>query len=241
VRNNPINFTDPSGHCSGDPKDLSNPDIACWQEIEFIEATYSNIDIIPEDWHTNELKAVEKGLTGMTNVLGNKEFYYVFDRTITLKRAGWWANLFAGNKQGQGVPGTATITFYNKAFSTNDDIGTAVVIHEFGHFLDARFGYLSMADFKDTFWDNCIINPITGNCWGLLSPECKPYPFLQPSSYGQTSPKEDFAETFAEYVWFENDWDFSTVSTQMLIPDSQRLDYMESLIASIRNASNSPK
>jgi hypothetical protein len=242
VRNNPINYTDPSGYCTGDPNDLSNPDIACWQKIDFIEATYSNIDIVPDNWQTNELEAVEKGLTGMTDVFGSRDvFYFVFDRTITLKRAGWWANLFAGDKQSQGVPRTATITFYDRAFSTNDDIGTVVVIHEFGHFLDARFGYLSMADFKDTFWDNCIPNPFTGDCWGLLNPQCKPFPFGQPSSYGQTSPKEDFAETFAEYVWFENGWNFTTVSSQILLPDYQRLDYMESLIASILNASNSSK
>jgi|CXWK01.1.fsa_nt_gi hypothetical protein len=32
--NNPVKFVDPSGHCTGNPDDLDNPDINCWTALD---------------------------------------------------------------------------------------------------------------------------------------------------------------------------------------------------------------
>ena len=152
VGDNPINFVDPSGYCKGKATNQSNPDIGCWNEITFIQTIYSSIKISPNNWTTQEFSAVEKALRGMTHTLGGSEvFNFVYNRNITISRAGWFVSWITGSEEGSDAPGLGSVTIYDDAFKTNYDIGSAVVIHEFGHLLDARFGYLSKNSFREKF------------------------------------------------------------------------------------------
>jgi hypothetical protein len=229
---NPILYTDHNGYCSGKQDDLNNPDALCWREIELIESTYPSIDIVPKNWTTAELKTVEKSLLYMTNTFdGDANFQFVFSKTIKIKRAGRFSSWWNGSTQGQSAVGVGTITLFDPAYK-NDDLASFVTIHEFGHFLDARFEFLSYRDFKDKFWENCTINK-DGKCLeSNPSPVCKP---IAPSDYAESSPKEDFAETFAGYVWYtQNNHDFSNVGA-FLTSSDERYIYMENIIENIKN------
>ncbi len=43
VRNNPLRYTDPSGHCTGDPNDPSDPDVECWEKLRTLNKMYDGI------------------------------------------------------------------------------------------------------------------------------------------------------------------------------------------------------
>ncbi len=233
ANDNPILYTDQSGYCSGKQDDPANPDAECWREIEFIESTYTNVDIVSKRWKTTELKAVEKSLLFMTNTFGGSaNFQFAFPNTIKLKRAGWLYSWLFQDHQGESALGFNTITILDAAFNENDDMGSFVVIHEFGHFFDARFNYPSTQSFKNKFWDNCTIDDY-GECFES-DPICK-MPMI--STYGTSSPKEDFAETFAAYVWStQNNHDFSNIAGVIIFAEDERYEYMKNSIDNIKTA-----
>jgi RHS repeat-associated protein len=231
----PVNNADPSGLCSGSATDVNNADIDCWKKIESIEASYSNINIDSDNWQTDELESVKKALDGIAFTLGgNNNFILVYNKTITLYRAGWFISLITGSVQGRTAVGPGTVTIYDDAFADSYDLGTAVVIHEFGHLFDARFGYLSMADsFRNKFWSDCEPNIWGDDCKRFFhNPQCEGLPASP--SYARASPKEDFAELFAYYVWDDNGWDVTLLFEQFMPPDPDRMSYMENLISTIK-------
>jgi hypothetical protein len=61
VFNNPLKYTDPSGHCSGKP---DGPDADCWAMIREIEGNYKNVHIAPDRWTTDELSMLLQALAG---------------------------------------------------------------------------------------------------------------------------------------------------------------------------------
>ncbi len=64
VRNNPLKYTDPTGHCAGDSSDSNNPDAGCWGMISKIQGTYTNIQIDSASWTEEELGLVWNALAG---------------------------------------------------------------------------------------------------------------------------------------------------------------------------------
>ncbi len=63
VLNSPLRYTDPSGHCSGDPNDPENHDIGCWEMIGQIEDSCDNVSITNTDqWTEAELRLLLKAL-----------------------------------------------------------------------------------------------------------------------------------------------------------------------------------
>ena len=232
TRNNPINRTDPSGLCSGNKDDINNPDIECWKQLDLIESSYSNIDVNPDNWATNELKSVKKAIDGMAFTFGGRDNFITAydknDKNITLYRANWFFSWFTGDKEAETAVGPRTITVYDKAYKTSYDIGSATVIHEFGHLLDAKYGNLSMGDFKNKFWNDCKPQNFFDSC----TPLCKGVPA---SSYGENSPREDFSDLFAWYVWENNKWDVSVLFSEFMPPDQDRSEYMKNLISKIKD------
>jgi RHS repeat-associated protein len=230
---NPIIQTDPSGLCSGNENVITNPDYACWQEIRLIEASYSNIDITSDNWKTAELESVKKALDGMAFTFSSKEnFSLVFDKAITLNKANWFVSWIFGYEASSTV-GLGNITIYDDAYKKSYDLGSAVIIHEFGHFLDPKYGNLSMGSFKNEFWSDCVPNIWNDDCstYGH-NPQCIDLPA---STYGFRSPQEDFTDLFAWYVWSDNKWDVSVLYSEFMPPSQNRFDYMENLISKIKN------
>jgi len=201
VEGNPVNFVDPSGRCSGDETDVNNSDIECWNKISEIERFTTNIEIDPDNWTTEELVSVKKALEGIVFTIGGPDNFTTIFTNFTLHRAGWFHSWITGAKQGQTAVGLRSITFFDDAFDDSYDIGAAVVIHEFGHVLDARFDFISHNSFKDTFWNDCELNGNSRCKTFKHDPTCNGLPA---SIYAYGSPSEDFAEMFAWYVWEDN-------------------------------------
>jgi RHS repeat-associated protein len=240
---NPVNRVDPNGNCftSGWPwaNDWSRvseqpqngwclPD-AVLNRIESIENSHSNITIYPENWTIEELNSVETSLAYMTNTLGGADnFNEIINKNITLYRN--TSTFMTDGKQGQTAVGPGTITFYNDAFAS-DTYATTVIIHEFGHLVDAKYGHLSMEkEFRNQFWSDCVPNTWNDNCSTAFwqhNPKCTG---IAASSYACTGPREDFADLFAYYVLVDNDCDNSLIFKDLMPPDTNRIDYMNALI-----------
>ena len=230
-QNNPINQTDPSGFCSGNKDDINNPDINCWMEILVIEGYYPNIKINSANWKTDELKSVNKALKAMEHSFGGREkFLTTFDykvKTITIFRADWLWSLINGDKMAETATGLGFVTVFDKSYEDSYNIGSATLIHEFGHMLDAKYQHnLSGGQFQSLFWNICDNKEKSSNCID----HCIGLPV---SDYGYASPAEDFSELFAWYVWTENGWEEKDLFPEFGIPDTKRMDYIKRLITII--------
>jgi RHS repeat-associated protein len=138
--NNPIRYSDPSGHCEGDKNDPNNPDAGCWAMINQIEGTYSNIHIDSTLWKQEELLQVWEALSGHVfsqDVLGAK--------AINLFRRNFFHDendKVGGFTTGDGK-GTYDVSIYDFAYKIlPDSSGEATkslfnfqgtVIHELAH------------------------------------------------------------------------------------------------------------
>ncbi len=118
VLNHPLRYTDPSGHCSGDPNDPANSDSSCWALIHEIENQYNQVSVTNQDqWTEKELRFLlealqdyrlwryissasiifgrEKGdtsyLAGVARRLGDKDGNPTGDYHIVLYDFAWYA------------------------------------------------------------------------------------------------------------------------------------------------------
>ena len=125
-------------------------------------------------------------------------------------------------------PFSRSMTFFDQIFDKDDGTDKFFILHEFGHTFDYADDWnnpRSLGAFRDEFWPCCT----------RYGAKCFPFGFkfhgiqgTPASDYAKSNTMEDFAETFATFVWMENDWDFSAeVWTFTQIPDSDRLDYMK--------------
>jgi RHS repeat-associated protein len=140
VWNNPLIFTDPYGHCSGNPNDPENPDLACWEMLYKIQDTYGNIHIYDQEkWLLAELQAI-------WNALLNHIFIYqiLSASAINFYRENFMS--YPGDMIGgavSGESGTYNIIIYDAAYlllPNCNGLGypsitnfTGVIIHELTH------------------------------------------------------------------------------------------------------------
>lgn len=136
---NPVNYADPTGHCSGDPSDPKNPDISCWNMITHIESRFTNVHVFSRDkWIYNELLAMAKALSGRG-----------FGGAIaTAPAINFYRQEFGGSGEGgltkQLDDGTYNIAIYNLAYYIEPDVTNAsglpnlqnfegAIVHELTH------------------------------------------------------------------------------------------------------------
>ena len=237
VRDNPINFTDPSGHCSGNPQDQFNPDIACWRTLERIQANYVSLTIDSKNWTNDELLIFEDALGGILHVFGgNSTTFSTAIGNWTVKRRHWGLSLWTCGIGCTFYP-TRSITLYDGIFSGDSGVAKFDIVHEFGHAFDANENIntpKSLGEFRDKFWPGCFRFFTKGLPFG---PNFEGIQGSPASERAKVNSSEDFAETFAVYVWMQNDWGFeSDIWRSVTIPDNDRLQYMEDLIATYNSA-----
>jgi RHS repeat-associated protein len=142
VRNNPVNRVDPSGHCDGDPSDVDNPDIDCWNLLFKIQNTYSNVEIHDQyKWTLEELTGIWNGLLGHVFIKDIIEANQInFYRRSYYQRQG---DSVAGYTDFNAETASYNIFIYDFAYYAKPDgtgIGnssitnfTGTVVHELGH------------------------------------------------------------------------------------------------------------
>lgn len=136
---NPVNFTDPSGHCSGDRYDPNNPDIKCWKLIDALENTYDNVSILDQEtWTYEELYLLRYSIEG-----------HAFSKDIlSAKELNFYRREFGGIGVGGHTidplyTGEWDITIFNPAYDVAPNVNTlgadrlanfqGTLVHELTH------------------------------------------------------------------------------------------------------------
>ena len=192
--NSPVNFTDPSGHCSGDPNDSENADAACWDLQSHLHLVYGLR--FTGDWFLSELQVLELALQDLESRLGGLSYFLMTYSGVEMHRSKGTST--GPNDKSAEVKSQSKITFWDAAFTTNRSEGRWTVLHEFGHISDAsELLELSYEMEEMAGGSSCLFELITG---------CKYRPgSASVSTYGRSNRREDFADSFAAYM-FGGDW-----------------------------------
>jgi hypothetical protein len=139
VNNNPLRYVDPSGHCSGDPSDRNNPDIACWDEWFEIQALFKNIHLGDANWGLGELNSLHLALLMILNAFGGDMSAFMSALgNVSIYRS------TANEAAGIAPPGYSTVMlfpgmfFYGNGPAKDLFNSTFGIIHELGHIWDTK-------------------------------------------------------------------------------------------------------
>jgi RHS repeat-associated protein len=205
VSNNPVKYTDPSGHCEIDEDSgicLVDKRI---QEIRDnakitrqIQSKFSNVTINNyADWNTADLREIYDALVlinGKNGFNGNTDAFIAAFGEVTFNPAAT-GSLGMGS---DGNPTPANAAYWNGTINVTPEAQIGTIIHEMGHILDGRVrrhvknAPLYSQSFVDQFnQGNCILSPCTNGGW---APSGKTTP------YGPAGPMEDFADSFLALI-----------------------------------------
>jgi len=219
ARNNPVRYVDPTGHCSGDPSDPNNPDIACWAWISTITGHFSNIFIDPLYWTAKELMAV-------WDALNDHVFLpeILLAESVTLHRREGTRGVGGSHVVNRNNPGVHNIYIFDFAyFSLPDASGISsessinnfrgVVSHELAH-----VGITEDSAIQDSYESNSV-------WWGdIFSPLGSGYNFGPDTDYTA----ERIA--IAAATWEVNP-DLFTYNVFLVVSVTDwRLDWVESFV-----------
>ena len=195
VLNNPLNFTDPTGHC-GQPTDTVEETKACGQVTTDLAAYDITIaDLVGGIWASNQLGFVLAAVVKLRDELfaGSIETFRAKIGVVNMYQsakhgeAAW----FSGAKDasaitGPGGWGSSNITFYQQSFSSVDFFQRTVV-HELGHAWDIHSLGNAARDLRLA----------TGSGWINGAYRVKGVT----TKYGGSTDREDWAEAVAETVY----------------------------------------
>jgi hypothetical protein len=244
VTNNPLRYTDATGHCGGDENDQNNPDYDCWKKLREIEGKYSNVSVNRDWWNFDELVILMKSLDWTLNFFNNNmdAFKSGLGHMRFNRNVGPGGLLIAG----QYWQFSGDITIFNSAFQSEYD-AIDTIIHEMGHAFDFAGTYKNGLEswfvpnksftFIGAFWDkDCqttfgicagMVQPLIGRLWA---------PGIQPSgtpftTYAKKNSAEDFAETFAAMVISAATQTPASGPSSVVPRDSQRTGLMDALVS----------
>jgi RHS repeat-associated protein len=216
ARNNPVRYSDPSGHCTGDPSDPNNKDMNCWNIYNKLKNKYTNV-YIDSAFNIAFLQMIGMSLDQTLNAFHNSmgafqkalgNFSIVFDPLISR------AVTYRGEK-------SSSIHLGYSAFVKNNGLepdSITVMLHEIGHVFDFKMTqtwpvYSSYKSelFISTFSPGCrdgyvgCVSSDASFLYKLLNffsnGGTDGYnPSERVSAYGATSSIDDFAESFSGYV-----------------------------------------
>lgn len=159
-------------------------------------------------WTQDEVEEADKALAVMHQRTGNATLLKYNGAGLTFRRVGMVAGspsfVAAGWNSDSGV-----LTITGHAFSSNKWLHHTV-IHEVGHNWEDEWAYAhgwkALSGWTDVNPNSSAYtkSPAAGSNWWYL----KTAPFV--SEYAKTNPKEDFAESFAEYFAVKLKESFST-------------------------------
>ncbi len=201
VLNNPLKYTDPSGHCAED-------DEGCWQLADTLRWTYGIF--IEGVWSVDELNYLLEALNKIALEFGNqdlalgqKAFRSLFEGTRFVRVAGEGvpvAEWFIGPHRAMTGP-TGNVYFPNGWYNT-PEFAKFTYAHELAHVWDIRwllFGGLS----------GPMSREVGARPAGMSGPyDPGPGAFYAPwedpqrSPYAAESPSEDWAQSFAATIFY---------------------------------------
>ncbi len=180
-------------------------------------------------WSNDEIETVDLALGMMHAAANNTSLLKTHNgKDVTLYRHGVQT---AGSWSVGGWNGSDEVAFVESTFSSTDQV-IRVVLHEFGHFKDD----------ENPNWDDW--KDLSGWKWGVAQPgdEYMKYDkgdtnwwFHENAAgnfardYGQLSPLEDFATTFAAWFMTENGMTYPYSMGDM----TEKFDFMEQYVASL--------
>jgi hypothetical protein len=234
VKNNPVRYNDPSGHCA-------DSDIECKNKAQEIESKYPNVDFdfgsesvfaVNQIWTVEELEVVEIGLD-MTFEAFDRDFSK-FQNTfpeLSFARRSW---SLVGNAGWTPWAGTS-IYLYDTAFQVTALDTGKVVAHEMGHVLDNR--EYRQGWFGPGPWHWEFIPATGGQCSGLTTAFCINY-CAGPNRYiagsSDNQPAEDFADAFLLWTLYNNPVGAANIpeagNANTYATYRSRIDFIESVI-----------
>lgn len=227
VNNNPLRYTDLTGHCGGDKNDPNNPDYDCWKKLREIEAAFANVSVNPDWWTYDELALLMETLQAIYDVFGNQDTFTLAFGNLRFNR-GYYLFL-SPNATGQYWRFSGDITLFDRAF-TSDEEARFTIIHEMGHAFDMaeldKNGLESwftppknVVFMKEGIWSSgCIM--LFAACQDGVSD------MGVTRSYATTDSLEDFADTFAVYVYNQLGW-----NPPVSQPSQKRLEVIKNFVA----------
>ena len=223
TRNNPVKYTDPSGHCSQD----KDRDAACWELVSKVQQQFSydvaglgglslkvlqsllswmpHLEFTGLPWTGSNLYDVNAALNMVSGALQNKTLAALglkgnkltFEKQSTLGRTDPGA--IGGHAQGE------INTIFMSLTPDHQERAIEVAIHEMGHIADWHAG--NNVDFSLSSSEPWLAAgnyfPVTGG-WVSADPYLPNRVFPSQYAAGSSDPREDFAETFAWYVYTKN-------------------------------------
>ena len=222
VANNPVVYTDPSGHAqyrsdnwwsrhgsshkqgtSSTTIDPSSPGTYHHDDVDCAGHGQAYLDIClkyyfvtiesPDDWSEGELRDIYNGLEKINTAFGS-------DLTTMYRAFGnvtfvWAANGTLGKAQLRGKEEEAVgrANWITGIIWLTPDAHPIDVVHEMGHLFDKG---AKSKDWINRFSDGSCLWPCKDGTWS---------PTGKNTDYGDTNPLEDFADSFAKSVWYLKD------------------------------------
>ena len=214
--NNPLKYTDPSGHCIKNPED--GEDFDCWEKVKGIQNQYENIGLDGSRWTLDELSILEDSLNDIDVWVGINEGgeFDIKRRHVDFVYVIKW--LFGNAPLGTYDPISEKMTFYNGTFD-DSDLAKLTIFHEYAHSIQYEHPD-EFLEYANRFWSGCNINSKCSTS-GIPAKE---------------TPIEDFPETFAIALFLKvNHGNIIPISKDIIFPDTDRLEFMYSYIEFLQN------
>jgi RHS repeat-associated protein len=218
VRNNPVRFSDPSGHkaCNGESFEncgwISGSTIATENKIAALYDTYK-INLIGINWNLKQATAVKTAFNrmdkGITRIAGDGQAW--------IKKHFGGTNIDIGNKLGKKISSSYVPTknnvhllenFENSNFLSINSSIENMIIHEFGHVFDNRMGTAvppavfrggGPADQLIRFMGGMPSEPLRF-AGGVTVPEKNKFGLDDGYGYGNNSSADYFAHSFTAAI-----------------------------------------
>jgi RHS repeat-associated protein len=230
--NNPVRYTDPSGNCTGDPRNPKNRDHPCWEKLQRIREKYGDFIDVDSDFSLGQLDYMLRALDAAASAFGGISKFAAATGSFSI---------ILGGDRGAPTGIFGQVTLYGSDFGNYLKPSYILyrILHEIGHIFDFHGAGLNSYYYKSMeFVDNLntvpcqpgLLGCVTDNPGGVYSlfgpsggnwkPSPAP-PFVDGNRgrYGERSSVDDFADSFAIYVLHANgvnDYDISSERQSIL-------------------------
>jgi len=196
VLNNPLKYTDPTGHC-GKSTDVAAETKACAQSVKDLTDYDIHIgDLNGGLWSSDELSLVFGAVVTMRDALfgGKIDAFRVKIGTVTMYQSAEnnQKAFFSGSDKASAITSvggwlSSDTTFYQDSFTHGDAFFQRTVVHELSHAWDIHSLGGAARDLRLA----------TGSNWK----SGKYQAVGETTAYGRTGDREDWAESVAETVY----------------------------------------
>ena len=220
ARNNPVRYTDPTGHCSesvlvyGDKAKNS-----CWKYWQLLREKYPNVHIDPFAFSKNNLQVIAKALKIARSAFNGQDN---FAKAVGNFGISTWESFGNGPLGASGItpPGLDNIYLVYDYFS-NEKFQINTILHEIGHIFDFHGSKGHPENYKsqsfvdkyapgcDVGYFGCVDETSSYASYNLggASSGYSGFNDKETTGYGANSSIDDFAEAFAAFAWLNVDMD----------------------------------